>query len=170
MSTMTRDEILAAVMAGKSLTGANLGYANLGYANLTGANLGYATLTRATLTGADLGPRSIVPDTGAFTAWKKLARGELCCLLVPAEARRMSSLVGRKCRVEYADVLRITDRDGRPVGECLSSYVPGGLGPMLRYVVGQRVVPDAYDDDIRVECSHGIHCFITKAEAEEYNV
>ena len=82
----------------------------------------------------------------------------------------MSSLVGRKCRVEYADVLRITDRDGRPVGECLSSYVPGGLGPMLRYVVGQRVVPDAYDDDIRAECSHGIHCFITKAEAEEYNV
>ena len=132
MSTMTRDEILAAVMAGTSLTGADL----------RGAHLTGAHLTDANLTGADLGHRSIVPDTGAFTAWKKLARGALCCLLVPAEARRMSSLVGRKCRVEYADVLSITDGDGRPVGERLSSYVPGGLGPMLRYVVGQRVVPE----------------------------
>ena len=170
MSTMTRDEILAAVMAGKSLRGANLTRATLTGTNLRSAHLRSADLTDAILTGANLGHRSIVPDTGAFRVWKKLAKGALCCLLVPAEARRMSSLVGRKCRVEYADVLSITDGDGRPVGECLSSYVPGGLGPMLRYVVGQRVVPDAYDDDIRVECSHGIHCFITKAEAEEYNV
>ena len=36
------------------------------------------------------------------------------------------------------------------------------------YRNGELTYPDSYDDDIRVGCSHGIHFFITKAEAEEW--
>jgi hypothetical protein len=36
------------------------------------------------------------------------------------------------------------------------------------YTQGAMVYPDKYDDDIRIECTHGIHFFITKREAEEY--
>jgi hypothetical protein len=36
------------------------------------------------------------------------------------------------------------------------------------YVQGEMVYPDKYDDDIRIECTNGIHFFISKREAEEY--
>ena len=155
---MTRDEILAAVRAGASLTGADLRGADL-----TGADLTYAKLTRANLTGADLGARSIVPDVGAFTAWKALRDNYIARLTIPADARRVSPLTGRKCRAEYAVVEAITASDGsdRTTGESLHEG-------SFTYTVGQTVRPDAFDDDIRVECSNGIHFFITQAEAKEY--
>ena len=43
------------------------------------------------------------------------------------------------------------------------------LGVPLMYRVGKTVESDSYDDDIRVECSHGIHFFLTRKEAEEWN-
>ena len=36
------------------------------------------------------------------------------------------------------------------------------------YRVGETVRPDSYDDNPLVECTHGIHWFATRAEAEEY--
>jgi hypothetical protein len=36
------------------------------------------------------------------------------------------------------------------------------------YVVGETVVADKYDPNPRVECSGGIHFFMTRAEAEAY--
>ena len=33
---------------------------------------------------------------------------------------------------------------------------------------GDRVYPDGFDDDIRIQCSNGIHFFLTRAEAEEW--
>ena len=180
---MTRDEILAAVRAGTSLRGANLRGADLRYADLTDANLTGADLTHANLryadlryadlrgadltdadlTDADLGARSIVPDVGAFTAWKALRDGCIARLTIPVDARRVSPLVGRKCRAEYAVVEAITasDGSGRTTGESLHDAA-------FTYTVGQTVRPDAFDDDIRVECSNGIHFFITRAEATEY--
>lgn len=37
------------------------------------------------------------------------------------------------------------------------------------YVVGEVTRPDSFNDDIRIECSNGIHFFITLREAQEYN-
>jgi len=34
------------------------------------------------------------------------------------------------------------------------------------YTVGKMAIPDKYDPDRRNECSHGIHFYITKIEAE----
>ena len=80
-------------------------------------------------------------------------------LLIPAHARRTASLVGRKCRAEFAVVISI---DGGAVDQIESER-----GCVI-YQVGQEVWPDRYDDDIRVECTHGIHFFMTRAEAEAY--
>ena len=38
------------------------------------------------------------------------------------------------------------------------------------YKVGEMVEADSWDDNRWNECSHGIHFFINRQEAEEYNV
>ena len=108
---------------------------------------------RAILTGAKL-PHFQIPQQGTLTVWKKLSCGVVAKLLVPAKARRTASLVGRKCRAEWAKVLE---------GEGVSQH-----DGATRYAPGEIVRPDRYDDDIRVECAPGIHFFLTREEAEEY--
>jgi hypothetical protein len=66
-------------------------------------------------------------------------------------------LIGRKCRAESAEVLE---------GEGYSKLNPQGTA-IIFYKPGIIVKADSFDDDIRVECSHGIHFYITKKEAEE---
>ena len=117
----------------------------------------------ANLTGTILPPFQICPETGVFTAWKMLRDRRIAELRVPADAKRTSSLVGRKCRAERVEVVGIIDPStGQQVGTGSSRH------DATPYVVGQTVTPDSYDDDIRVECTHGIHCFITRQEAVEY--
>ena len=148
---------------------ANLTDADLRYADLEGADLRHADLTGADLTGADLtgadlegadleGARlphfQVCPETGAFEAWKKMADGSLLKIMIPAHAKRTSSMVGRKCRASSVIVLE----------GC-------GVSPIsdkkLVYTKGEEVFADAFDDDIRVECTHGIHFYLTRLEAEE---
>ena len=154
------------------LSGANLSGANLTRANLSGANLSGADLYRANLTGANLsgaknipaGTRerlTITPD-GAFTAHKKLANGAIGTMTIPADARR-SNATGRKGRAEFADVVRIQDKDGNDIQEAR-----GLRDSDFIYRVGERAIPDSWDDDWTVECSHGIHFFITRFEAQEW--
>jgi hypothetical protein len=75
-------------------------------------------------------------------------------LLIPSDAKRTSSLIGRKCRAEFVEVLEGEGVDRRT-----------GL---LKYSPDEIVRPDSYDDDVRLECTHGIHFFITRAEAEKW--
>jgi hypothetical protein len=154
-----------------NLQGAYLQGADLQRANLQGADLRRADLQRAYLQGADLQganlqgadlPHFQIPD-GDLIVWKKGRNGEIIKLLIPKEAKRTASLIGRKCRAEYADVLEI-NKNGKQVGGCQcwnKDYT-------LEYEVGKRVIPDFYDDDIRIECTHGIHFFQTRQEAEEF--
>ena len=157
-----------AILTGAILTGANLSRANLSGANLSGADLSYADLSYADLSGSNLTGTilpafQICPETGAFTAWKILRDRRIAELHVPADAKRTSSLIGRKCRAERVEVVGIVDLStGQPVGTGSS------LHDATPYVVGQTVTPDSYDDDIRVECTHGIHFFITRQEAVDY--
>jgi hypothetical protein len=135
------------------LRGANLCGADLCGASLRGAHLRGAHLRRANLRGANLPPYQITQE-GTLTVWKKLSNGALAKLLIPEDAARTASLVGRKCRAERAVVLEgegVSSRDGR-----------------TRYAPGLTVTPDQYDPDPRVECSHGIHFFLTREEAEAF--
>ena len=138
---------------------ADLSGANLSGADLRGADLSGANLYGAALRGADLPDFSVCPEAGSFTAFKKLRGGVIATLEIPAEARRTSSLVGRKCRAEFARVLALStgERSGYSMHD--DAFV---------YRVGEIVRPDAYDDDIRVECAPGIHFFISRREAERY--
>jgi len=140
---------------GADLRGANLRDADLGNANLRGADLRNADLWGANLESARL-PHFQIPQQGSLTVWKK-AGASLVKLLIPAKAKRTASLVGRKCRAEYAKVLSISGETSKAVSE------RGGM-----YKVGEIVRPDKYDDDPWVECTHGIHFFLTKEEAEEW--
>jgi hypothetical protein len=36
------------------------------------------------------------------------------------------------------------------------------------YTVGEYATSGKFNNDIRIECTDGIHCFITRKEAEEY--
>jgi len=145
-------------LRGANLTGANLYGAYLYGADLSGAYLYGADLSETNLTGADLSRADlpdfqICPEEGSFIAWKGVHSGVIK-LLVPATAKRTSSLIGRKCRAEYVYVLSGSGKSDR-----------GGV-----YVEGTKYYPDSYDDDIRVECSHGVHFFMTKAEAERWSL
>ena len=145
--------LCSADLRGASLYGADLRCADLRCADLCGANLRGANLHGADLGGAKLPHHRLCPD-GAFTAWKKVG-GYVIELLVPAEAARVGGLLGRKCRCEFARVINITP--------------PAPAGVTTRgttYRTGEMVHPDRWDDDIRLECTHGIHFFITREEAE----
>jgi hypothetical protein len=133
-----------------NLTGANLACADLACANLAGANL----------TGANLACAKL-PDGDLIVYKKVLADSTLCTtevitLVIPHDARRTASLIGNKCRAEFAFVLE---------GSGFSGHEPS-----FQYIEGEMVRSGSYDDDIRHECRPGIHFFCTREEAEEYSL
>ena len=144
-------------LSGADLSGAKLSGADLSGSDLSVANLSGAKLSGANLSGSDLkkllSVRTILPE-GDIIGWKKLLGGTICKLQIPAKAKRVGGLIGRKCRAEYAIVL---EGEGK------------GLHNGHTYKVGDTVKPDKYDPSPLVECSNGIHFFITKQEAEDYN-
>jgi uncharacterized protein YjbI with pentapeptide repeats len=156
-------DLIGANLNDANLSGADLSGANLRCADLSGASLRCANLRCADLSGANLPAFQIIPEEGAFIGWKKIA-GVVVKLEIPAEARRTSSLVGRKCRAEWVRTLAFID--GLDV-QSLRSRSGASLHCAV-YRVGEITRPDSYDDDIRVECTHGIHFFITRTEAEAW--
>ena len=141
---------------------ADLRSANLYCANLYGANLRSANLGGANLGGMDISKFQIVPEVGGFTAFKKLKEG-VAELYIPRSAKRVGGLLGRKCRVSKVKVKSITDSSGKQIEVGFDKH-----SGTLEYRVGKWVKPDKFDEDVRVECTNGIHIFITRKEAEEY--
>lgn len=108
------------------------------------------------------GLQPVFPTHGAFTIFKKLAEDKIAMLEVPAYAKR-SSATTRKGRVSEAYVVAIWDERGKPCSRGVSLRDPD-----FAYVVGTTVVSDAFDPDRWNECSSGIHCFLTREEAERW--
>ena len=180
-----RANLSGADLSGANLSGADLSHAYLSDADLIGADLSGADLSHADLSGADLsgaymsgaymsgaymsGAKGIeraiaytrILPEGALIGWKK-AGGKIVKLRIPEEARR-SHAFGRKCRAEFVDVLEIFRQSETDLPEATSEY-----GPKTVYRVGQRVTSDSWDENFRNECSHGIHFFITRQEAEDW--
>ena len=149
-------DLRGANLRGANLRGTDLRGADLRGADLYGANLYGANLCGADLYGAGLPHFQICPETGSFDAWKKTTKGVIK-IRIPSKAKRTSSVCGRKCRAEYIKVLSGTGL--------------GGTGPIhssLTYKKDTFVYARKYDDDIRVECTDGIHFFMTQKEAEEF--
>ena len=150
------------------LSSANLCSADLYSANLSSANLSSADLSSANLCSADLtdiksgelifAQQNICPTEGAFVGWKKLQGNKIARLVIPHDAERINSIGSRKCRASKAFVHEIFGA---------TEAVDARSGKLL-YKTGEEVTPDKFDPDLREECSHGIHFFITRIEAENY--
>ena len=163
---LSNADLSHAYLINADLKNADLSYANLSYANLSNADLNNVDLTHTDLSYAYLrrvknlsslvaAKLTIVPTTGSFRAWKKCQGGVIVELLIPEDAKRSNSTT-RKCRAEYADVLKVI---GATEGK-------SWFNPSFIYGVGKRVVADRWEEDRWVECGGGIHFFLTKEEAE----
>ena len=150
-----------------NLRDADLRGANLCDADLRGANLRDADLRGADLRGANLrdakGCYLSCPTEGSFIGWKK-ASGHIVKLRIPEDARR-SSATGHKCRCDKAYVMEIQNMDGTKATE---DTVRSDHDKNFVYTVGATVeVPD-FDDNMWSECAPGIHFFIDRRAAVEY--
>lgn len=164
-------------LKGANLNGADLSYACLTRASITGACLRGANLQWVDLQGADLTKANLqgtnlahviydeytaffalqCPEEGAFIGWKKCENGVIVKLLITDDAKR-SSATSRKCRASKAIVLEVIGAE-KGISTVSGNFV---------YEVGKEMVPDSFDDDRWRECSHGIHFFLTRNEAERY--
>jgi hypothetical protein len=118
-------------------------------ANLRGANLKDVKYLHYT----------ILPE-GDLIGYKKIKGDKIIKLLIPAKAKRVNFIGSRKCRAEYVKVL-----DGS--GESLHC---NGNAQIVKYTKGKITrCAHKFNDDPRLECESGIHFFITKIEAEQFN-
>lgn len=169
-------------LSGASLYGAYLYGANLYGAELVGANLAVASLreadlSRANLSGTNLYCASLCkskganypmnwPEKGSFIGFKKVRDNLIVELEIDEDARR-SSAAGRKYRCSKAKVLSITNIDGT---ESDTNHAVSLRDPDFVYTVGKTVeVPD-FDTNRWNECAPGIHFFITRQEAVDFNI
>ena len=163
---LSEADLSGASLSGADLSGANLYEANLYEASLSGADLSGANLYEANLYGAK-GNEVIpiaCPDTGSFIGWKRVPGGFIVKLEIPEDAKR-SSATTRKCRASKAKVLEIQNQDGSVSSAKEVKSERGGI-----YRVGEEILPDKWDDNRWKECSYGIHFFVTRGEAERWNV
>ena len=86
-------------------------------------------------------------------------------LEIPADAKR-SSATTHKCRCEKAKVLGFYDTLGEM--ELNITELVNDRYEKCKYVKGEMVYPDYFDEDRWDECSHGIHFFINKQDAINY--
>ena len=183
-ANLSRADLADADLADANLTGANLSRANLtganlSRANLTGANLADADLADAYLDGADLSRANLsradlsgvkhdiytaffalqCPAEGSYIGWKNCQNNNLVKLLIPEHAKR-SSGTSRKCRASEAVVLDVIGAD-----EAYSKFNSDFV-----YRKGDTVKPEKeFDDNRWDDCSSGIHHFITREEAEQWD-
>ena len=184
-------DLSGADLSGANLSGANLCNADMRGANLSGANLCNADLCGADLRGSDLSGADMrgaylsganlcnadlcgainipfipmsCPESGSYIGFKK-ASGLIVVLRILEDALR-SSATGRKCRASKAEVLKIENLDGSPsdVDEVRSSYDRSFI-----YRPGEVVSVDNFDTNRWRECAPGIHHFINRQEAVDYN-
>ena len=156
--------LYGADLRGADLSNANLSNANLYDANLYDANLSKANLTRIRYNNKTLFFALQCPEEDNFIGYKKV-QNKIVKLLITKDAKR-SSATTRKCRCSKAKVLSITELDGSDSG--LTS-INSKYDPNFTYRVGEIVEVSNFDEDRWNECSTGIHFFITRDEAVQYN-
>jgi len=159
-------DLREADLSGADLSGADLREANLRGADLSGADLSGADLRRAKIADAknasETIARTIIVPAGELVGWKKCNEGSVK-LLIPSDAKR-SNATGRKCRAEFVkDVAHFTF-----AGEETDAVFTSKHSSDFKYVIGQIIKCDTWNENRFAECGGGIHFFITREEAEAY--
>ena len=167
-------DLTEADLRGADLRGADLRGADLSGAYLSGAYLRGADLTEADLRGANL--RGVrydentaffalqCPEEGSFIGYKICKEYKIVKLLITEDAKR-SSATTRKCRASKAKVLEITNIENTEKYETAVSKYDANF----TYKVGETIEIENFDEDRWSECSEGIHFFITREEAVQYD-
>lgn len=123
------------------------------------------------------GLTSVCPQEGSFIGYKKayykkfedgwlIKEPYIVKLLIPEDAKRSSS-TSRKCRYDKAKVLSITNLDGTETDvKAVYSYAD----KKFTYTVGETVEVKNFDENRWHECAPGIHFWMDRIEAVEYNI
>ena len=169
------------------LNNACLRYANLRKTALRNVDLSEtdmyeADLKEANLFGSDLKNTNIVcavinedtkidypitcPETGSFIGYKKAVSGKIVKLQICEDAKR-SSATTKKCRCSKALVLAIENIDEFDSG---LQGIASIYDPSFIYRVGEIVEVSDFDDNRWRECAPGIHFFMDRQDAVDYEL
>ena len=161
-----------------NLQNANLKNANLERASLRRVNLTYAYIRGAILYAAVLENaildniifddktenfRIHCPEQGAFVAYKKGLDNLIIKLLIPSDARRVSSTMNC-CRCDKAKVLEIKNFEGTKFFDEAWSTVAENFC----YKLGEWVYAENFNEDRWYDSTGGIHFWMTEDEAKAY--
>ena len=138
--------------------------ADFSYANFSYINFSYANFSSANFRSAIFNYR-ITPEVGKFIGWKK-TQNKIIKLEIQNAKNVSGGLVSRKLRTDKVKVLQIQTLDGK---KCNDKNIPSDYNSNFIYIVGQIAIePDFIKNDL-IECSNGIHFFLTRDEAVKYN-
>ena len=137
---------------------------DLSYADLRHANLNGAFFREANLLGTKIDYPIACPEIGSFIGYKKAYYGYIVKIQICEDAKR-SSATTKKCRCSKALVLAIENIDGSDSGlQEIKSYFDFSF----IYRVGKIVEVSDFDDNRWNECAPGIHFFMDRQDAVEY--
>ena len=151
-----------------NLERASLRRANLTYADIRGAKLYAAVLENAILDNIIFDDntknfRIHCPEKGAFIAYKKGLNNLIVKLLIPSDARRVSSTMNC-CRCDKAKVLEIKNFEGTKFFDEAWSTVAENFC----YKLGEWVYAENFNEDRWYDSTGGIHFWMTEDEAKAY--
>ena len=155
-----------------NLSGSDLRDANLCEANLRGANLRGAKLQNAYMEDVEISEGTKIdypitcPETGSFIGYKKAVSGKIVKLQICEDAKR-SSATTKKCRCSKALVLAIENIDESDSG---LQGIASIYDTSFIYRVGEIAEVFDFDDNRWDECAPGIHFFMDRQDAVEYEL
>ena len=151
-----------------NLERASLRRVNLTYADIRGAKLYAAVLENAILDNIIFDDKTEnfrihCPEQGAFVAYKKGLDNLIIKLLIPSDARRVSSTMNC-CRCDKAKVLEIKNFEGTKFFDEAWSTVAENFC----YKLGEWVYAENFNEDRWYDSTGGIHFWMTEDEAKAY--
>ncbi|AME09056.1 MULTISPECIES: pentapeptide repeat-containing protein [Gemella] len=151
-----------------NLQTASLRRADLEGANISGANLYGAILENANLKNIKFDNMTKnftlhCPEEGAFIAYKKCINNLIVKLLIPGDAKRVSSTMNC-CRCDKAKVLEIKSFDGTKHYDEAWSTVDNDFC----YKLGEWAFAKNFNEDRWYDSTGGIHFWMSEEEAKAY--
>ena len=151
-----------------NLERASLRRVNLTYADIRGAKLYAAVLENAILDNIIFDDKTEnfrihCPEQGAFVAYKKGLDNLIIKLLIPSDARRVSSTMNC-CRCDKAKVLEIKNFEGTKFFDEAWSMVAENFC----YKLGEWVYAENFNENRWYDSTGGIHFWMTEDEAKAY--
>lgn len=159
-------------LSNADLRNANLREANLFRANLKDANLFGVNLKNANISYAKINANTKIDypiacsETGSFIGYKKAGYEYIVKLQICGDAKR-SSATTKKCRCSKSLVLSIENIDGSDSG---LQEIESDFDSRFVYRVGEIAEVFDFDDNRWDECAPGIHFFIDRQDAVEYEL